>query len=226
MTICSLRNDNLLSRCVYSGILNRKFPQKKAFRPENSDCAECVTFSLPHIKFNLKGLWHASTHVRHLDFFPAEGFSSLLSGKKISFHRPLSASELCWNLVKRILDHLWAILVVYMCIFLKIHWEIGCWREKVRGEVYEAARDGCCFRLEAGWYPEEERKRQRNSGMRITDGYLWREMFMTAGGKWSVCVCIRQTRPSLNIFCPWRCDEERGKSLQFYPFNIISFLPP
>ena len=50
-------------------------------------------------------------------------------------------------------------------------------------------------------------------------------MFMTAGGKWSVCVCIRQTRPSLNIFCPWRCDEERGKSLQFYPFNIISFLP-
>ena len=103
-------------------------------------------------------MWHASAHVRHLDFFPAEGFSSLLSGKKISFHRPLSASELRWNLVKRILDHLWAILVVYMCIFLKIHWEIGCWREKVRGEVYEAARDGCCFRLEAGWYREEERK--------------------------------------------------------------------
>ena len=58
-------------------------------------------------------------HVRHLDFSPAEGFSSLLSGKKISFHRPLSASKLRWNLVKRILDHLWAILVVYMCIFLK-----------------------------------------------------------------------------------------------------------
>ena len=95
-------------------------------------------------------------HVRHLDFSPAEGFSSLLSGKKISFHRPLSASELRWNLVKRILDHLWAILVVYMCIFLKIHWEIGCWREKVRGEVYEAARDGCflvCFGL---WLPKVE----------------------------------------------------------------------
>ena len=42
-------------------------------------------------------------HVRHLDFSPAEGFSSLLSGKKISFHRPLSASELRWNLVKSIL---------------------------------------------------------------------------------------------------------------------------
>ena len=50
-------------------------------------------------------------------------------------------------------------------------------------------------------------------------------MFTKTGGKWSVCVCIRQTQPSLNIFCPWRCNEERGKSLQFYPFNIISFLP-
>ena len=53
MKICSLRNDNLLSRCIYSDILNRKFPPKKPFRPENSDCAECVTFSLPRIKFNL-----------------------------------------------------------------------------------------------------------------------------------------------------------------------------
>ena len=53
MKICSLRNDNLLSRCVYSDILSRKFPSKKPFRPENSDCAECVTFSLPRIKFNL-----------------------------------------------------------------------------------------------------------------------------------------------------------------------------
>ena len=174
----------------------------------------------------LKGLWHASAHVRHLDFCSGGRFFKFTVGEKISFHRPLSASELRWNLVQRILDHIWAILVVYMCIFLKIHWEIGCRREKVRGEVYEAARDGSCFRLGAGWYPKEERKRQRNSGMRITDGYLWREMFMTAGGKWSVCVCIRQTKPSLNIFCPWRCDGERGKSLQFYPFNIISFLPP
>ena len=41
MTICSLQNDNLLSCCVYSDI------------PENSDCTECVTFLLPHIKFNL-----------------------------------------------------------------------------------------------------------------------------------------------------------------------------
>ena len=53
MTICSLGNDNLLSRCVYSDILNRKFLPKKPFRPENSDCAECVTFTFPRIKFNL-----------------------------------------------------------------------------------------------------------------------------------------------------------------------------
>ena len=53
MTICSLGNDNLLSRYVYSDILNRKFPPKKPFRPENSDCAECVTFWLPRREFNL-----------------------------------------------------------------------------------------------------------------------------------------------------------------------------
>ena len=27
------------------------------------------------------------------------------------------------------------------------------------------------------------------------------------------CVCIRRTRPSLNIFCPWSCEEERGSHL-------------
>ena len=53
MTICSLGNDNLLSRCVYSDILNRKFPPRKPSRPENSDWAECLTFSLTRIKFNL-----------------------------------------------------------------------------------------------------------------------------------------------------------------------------
>ena len=65
MTICSLGNDNLLSRCVYSDILNRKFPPKKPFRPENSDCAECVTFSLPRIKFNLSsGVFERRTATR------------------------------------------------------------------------------------------------------------------------------------------------------------------
>ena len=124
--------------------------------------------------------------MRHLDFFLAEGFSSLLSGKKISFHCPLSAIELRQNLVKRKLDDLWAILVVYMCIFLKIHQEIGCRREKVRGEVYEAAQDGGCFRLEAGWYPKEETKRQKQwneDHRRITvarDVYEnWRKMKCT-----------------------------------------------
>ena len=66
MKICSLRNDNLLSRCVYSDILSRKFTSKKPFRPENSDCAECVTFSLPRIKFNLS----SGVSNRKQDLFP------------------------------------------------------------------------------------------------------------------------------------------------------------
>ena len=55
--------------------------------------------------------------MRHLDFFSAEGFSSLLSGKKISFHRPLSASKLRQNLVKRKLDDLDDSSGVYVYIF-------------------------------------------------------------------------------------------------------------
>ena len=53
-----------------------------------------------------------------------------------------------------------------------------CRRGKVRGEVYEAARDESCFLLEASLYPKEERKSDKNSGMRITKGYLWRETSM------------------------------------------------
>ena len=49
MEICSLRNEHFLSRCVYSDILNRKFPPKKTVSP----CAECVTFSLPRTKFKV-----------------------------------------------------------------------------------------------------------------------------------------------------------------------------
>ena len=39
------------------------------------------------------------------------------SRKKISFHRPISVREHRWNNVKGVLDHLWAILAVYLCIF-------------------------------------------------------------------------------------------------------------
>ena len=66
MTICSLGNDNLLFRCLYSDILNRKLPPKKPFHPENSDCTECVTFLLPRIKFNLS----SGVSNRKQDLFP------------------------------------------------------------------------------------------------------------------------------------------------------------
>ena len=47
----------------------------------------------------------------------ANRFSSFRPRKKISFHRPVSVREHHWNLVKGVLDHLWAILAVY---FLKV----------------------------------------------------------------------------------------------------------
>jgi len=49
MKICSPRNKHFPSRRVHSDILNRNsLPQKTVSR-----CAECVTFSLPRIKFKL-----------------------------------------------------------------------------------------------------------------------------------------------------------------------------
>ena len=40
-----------------------------------------------------KGLWHASAHVRQLDFSPADSFSRLAFGEEILFHRPWDARE-------------------------------------------------------------------------------------------------------------------------------------
>ena len=48
MKICNLRNDHLLSRYVYSDILNRKFKKKIPFPQENLDWAECVMLSLQY----------------------------------------------------------------------------------------------------------------------------------------------------------------------------------
>ena len=91
------------------------------------------------------------------------------SRKKISFHRPISVREHRWNNVKGVLDHLWAILAVYLCIFFKvIVLKIGCRRGMVWGEVYEAARDEICFRLEAGLYPKEERKKKTKNHKKIS----------------------------------------------------------
>ena len=73
MKICSLRNDNLQFRkwpftlslrlLRYS---KQKISPQKAVLPKNSVCTECVTFSLPGIKFNLS----AGVSNRKQDLFP------------------------------------------------------------------------------------------------------------------------------------------------------------
>ena len=48
----------------------------------------------------------------------ANRFSSFRSRQEISFHRLVSVREHRRNLVKGVLDHLWAILAgIYLCIF-------------------------------------------------------------------------------------------------------------
>ena len=57
------------------------------------------------------------------------------------------------------------------------------------------------------------KKKTENSGMRITKGYLWQETSMKGEKENKVYVCIRRTRPSLNIFFLWSCEEEQGTHL-------------
>ena len=56
----------------------------------------------------------------------ANRFSNFRSWKKISFHHPVSVRKHRWNLVKGVLDHLWAIIAVYLCIFCWSFSKIGC----------------------------------------------------------------------------------------------------
>ena len=121
----------------------------------------------------------------------ANRFSSFRSRKKISFHRPVSVREHRWNLEKGVLHHLWAILEVYLCIFfLKVIVKLDVDEGRfVRSEVYEVARVVSCFRLEAGLYPKEERKRQNNCGIRITKEY-----------KVYVCVFVGHALRSTSFF--------------------------
>ena len=57
-----------------SVVCEMTIPPKKPFRPENSDCAECVTFSLPRIdpykvELNLRRFWATDSN-RKQDLFP------------------------------------------------------------------------------------------------------------------------------------------------------------
>jgi len=114
-------------------------------------------------------------------------------------------------------------------IFFKSYSKIGCRRWKVRREVYEAARVDSCFCFEARLYPKVERKRQKNSGMRITKGYLWRghglrltSLALVVAKKREVPICSARTSLTYpSSFCqagtrttagdPWLCKLQRNK---------------
>ena len=66
MTICSLGNDNLLSRCVYSDILNRKFPPKSRFAQKIQIARNAWRFRCHVTKFNLS----SGVSNRKQDLFP------------------------------------------------------------------------------------------------------------------------------------------------------------
>ena len=63
----------------------------------------------------------------------AKRFSSFRPRQEISFHRLVSVREHRRNLVKGVLDHLCAILAVYLCIFFERHGKVRYRRWKVCG---------------------------------------------------------------------------------------------
>ena len=69
MTICSLGNDKLLSRCVYSDILNRKFPPKKAVSPRKFRLRGIRDVFVAMYKLKLRRFWATDSN-RKQDFFP------------------------------------------------------------------------------------------------------------------------------------------------------------
>ena len=69
LTICSLGNDNLLSHCIYSDILNRKSPPKKAVLPRKFRlCGMCDVFVATY-KLKLRRFWATNSN-RKQDLFP------------------------------------------------------------------------------------------------------------------------------------------------------------
>ena len=70
MTISSLGNDNLLSRCVYSDILNRKFPQKSRFAQKIQIARNAWRFRCTYkVKLKLRRFWATDSN-RKQDLFP------------------------------------------------------------------------------------------------------------------------------------------------------------
>ena len=69
MTICSLGNDKLLSHCVYSDILNRKFPPKKAVSPRKFRLRGIRDIFVATYKLKLRRFWATDSN-RKQDFFP------------------------------------------------------------------------------------------------------------------------------------------------------------
>ena len=135
----------------------------------------------------------------------ATRLSSFRSWKKISFHRPVSVREHRWNLVKGVLDHLWTILVVYLCITFKIKvivklvvdaWRfVGRFTKQLMTKAAFASKPVCIQRKK-----EKDKKKQWDEDhKRISVARDVHESWKKI--KW-MCVPIRRIRPSLNIFCP------------------------
>ena len=86
------------------------------WKKDERDKANGLTLSL-NDAIILKGLWHASAHVRHLDFCSGERFFKLQAfGEEILFHRPWNARE----------SHNISIQELFGSHFKSFKWQLFC----------------------------------------------------------------------------------------------------
>ena len=70
----------------------------------------------------LKGLWHASAHVRQLDFFPANSFSRLAFCWRNPLPSTLRRPRKPSYQYSRAIWSIWEVLNAIFCIFVQVLW--------------------------------------------------------------------------------------------------------
>ena len=93
----------------------------------------------------------------------------------------------------------------------------------------KAARVESCFRLEAGLYPKEERKRQKKKQWDEDQKRTSVAREVRESWKNIKCMCVYSSDFAFaqHLFCLWRCEEERGsylfcQDILDLPFQLLS----
>ena len=109
----TLRCRNLITMHFWTYILKKK-TFKMCFRWRRIWCGWSFD-----VHSYLKGLWHASAHVRHLDLWCGEPFFKIGFWWKILFHRPWDARESYYISIQEVFCPFWMFQTPYFVFLCK-----------------------------------------------------------------------------------------------------------